>query len=80
MLNAVTRLHYKSVGLTISLGLIALAAGTQANAACMDSISQPGLPGDSSRGAHFVPAVYRPGEVPEGLLLASDTAACGSFS
>jgi hypothetical protein len=60
MFNVMKRLAFKSIALTAaSLGLISMAAATQASAACLDDFLHQGSPSKGSSAPHFVPAVYR---------------------
>jgi hypothetical protein len=55
----------KTVGLTVTLGLVGLALTGQANAACMDNLLRQATPPTSVSPMRFVPAVYRPTEMSE---------------
>jgi hypothetical protein len=70
MFKSITRLlRTRTVGLTVSLGLFALAASAQANAACMGKDSLlPQMSGPAGSG-HLVPAVYMPGALRGAELL-----------
>ncbi|MGB6605122.1 MAG: hypothetical protein WA747_01665 [Steroidobacteraceae bacterium] len=52
-------LSKQSLALTASLGLAALGATVQANAACIDAPLQNGSRGGASSGLRFTPAAYR---------------------
>ncbi len=64
------RVLARTVGLAASLGLIALAAATQASAACMSTNSLLSPLSGAPRSAHLVPAIYRPGATSGAELLA----------
>lgn len=66
--SVIMRLHAKAVRLTVSLGLIGLAAAAQANAGCTDSVLRQLAPTNSSSPDFLIPAVYRPGASDASLL------------
>jgi hypothetical protein len=59
----------KTVGLTVTLGLVGLALTAQASAACMDNPLRQVSPPTSVSPMHFVPAVYRPTDTSAASLL-----------
>lgn len=70
MFKSMTRLlHLRTVGLTVSLGLFALAATVQANATCMRTDGLLPRVSGAGGGGHLVPAVYVPGALPGAELL-----------